>query len=146
MINHNIYKYWYNKHSKSYYGSLIMNRKIILILGLVAIYYSARYQFYGTFMSHAYIAKTLIPYYSPQPKHLLTIWLNVGIVPVVLAVWGTCISDKFNWLFVYIGLSFITCMFGLSSDWGRYSVHLLPLMMMCGLPVIAHFLRQENRR
>ncbi len=112
-----------------------MKRHHILILLLIATYHVWRCAYYGAFLPHAYLAKCLLPYYHSQPLHILATWWRYAAVIPLAATIGIVMERRLRWLGVYLLLSAASCLLGPNSDWCRYTVHLLPLMLVASAPL-----------
>ncbi len=109
--------------------------RLLIILGVISLFYLWKLWFYGTILPHSYLAKNILLYYQAQPVDILLIWKHFAIAAPVMAIIGMFMDIRVRWLGIYILLSAITCLYGIHADWGRYSVHLLPLMLICGAPI-----------
>ncbi len=111
-------------------------KRTAVILGLLTIYYAVRYQYYGTFLPHSYYAKEFMVYYHAQPLNIIYTWGQFALAIPFLAFTGALMDHRVRWLGLYILISGASCLAGPNSDWCRYTVHLLPLMLIAGAPTI----------
>lgn len=111
-------------------------KRALIVLALCGIYYIFRFAYYGTIFSHALLAKRLLTYYQPNPENILNIWRHFAFAAPFLALAGVLMQRRLIWLGIYIAASAAACLLGPHSDWARYSVHLFPLMLIAGAPVM----------
>ena len=114
----------------------IDTRRALIVFALIAIYYTARFQYYGTFLPHSFHAKNLIAYYHSQPLNILETWFRLALAAPLIAFAGALTDCRLRLLGLYILVSAAVCLYGPSSDWCRYTVHLFPLMLIAGAPVL----------
>jgi hypothetical protein len=110
--------------------------KVFIYMALgVCLYYFMRYEYYGTILSNAYLAKQVIIYYQSNPMQMLMTWKTFAIVVPIFAIIGICIDKKLAWLGGYILIFSVACILGTRSDWVRYSVPIFTLMIICCAPI-----------
>ncbi len=111
-------------------------RLSIMVFGLAVVYYGARYYYYYTFLPHSFHAKSLLSYYHSQPWNIIATWARFALVAPLIAFAGALKDCHVRWLGLYILISATSCLAGPNSDWCRYTVHLFPLMLIAGLPML----------
>jgi hypothetical protein len=110
-------------------------KRALIVLGCLAGYWTWKYCYYGTIIPHSLWAKEIMVYYQANPQNIIAIWKKFAIVAPLIALVGIAMDRTKLWLGVYIVLSGTSCLFGPHSDWGRYTVHLLPLIVLAGIPL-----------
>lgn len=98
----------------------------LYILAIIGIYYLARYFYYGDIIPHVMQVKSANPYYSANPHEMLQYWMLYGAT----ILFGLIATFKKSPLGIYCIISLIVYAFGIRADLVRYSVHLLPVMVL----------------
>jgi hypothetical protein len=75
-------------------------------------------------------------YYQPNPQQMIVFWKHFAVAAPIIAIIGMFMNRKLIWLGSYIILSAIICIFSTRSDFVRYSIHLFPLILICGAPIL----------
>ena len=109
--------------------------RLLIILGVISLFYLWKLWFYGTILPHSYLAKNILLYYQSQPIDILFIWKHFALAAPVIALIGAVMDKRVRWLIGYIILAAVACLLGPRADWVRYTVHLFPLMLIAGAPV-----------
>lgn len=91
------------------------------------VFYIAKHEYYGVWISHAFKMKEISTYYQSAPRALIDDWATFSSIPLALGVYGLIKKSRIP-ILVYVAISFLSIAFGPKSDWSRYSVHLLPLL------------------
>ena len=92
-----------------------------------------RIGYYGRALPDAFHFKHIWSAYQPRPSELLDSWQSAAIIAVLLAVGGLArLPDARARLGVgsYLALSIGSLLLGPRSGWARYSIHLLPIVMI----------------
>jgi hypothetical protein len=113
-----------------------MKPRTAVVFATIIVYFTARYAYYGTLIPHAYSAKQLMPYYHSNPMGIINLWTLFAIAVPILAATGAYYEKRFRLMTAYVVLSSMPCLLGLTSDWGRYTAHLFPLMIILGTPIL----------
>jgi hypothetical protein len=104
-----------------------------VVLGIVfSVFYLFKYVYYGTIVSTAVAFKRIATYYLPDPMNVIFVWMGTSMIVSLLATY-TLFSKQFKMygaLLLYVLLSFISVLIGPHSDGARYSIHLLPILMI----------------
>ncbi len=110
--------------------------------------YIFKYFYYGSFVSNAVLFKQIAMYYQPNPRHLLMAWGGTSLIVFFLYIFSFLkIEFKRFWsLHLYLFISMVTLLFGPHSDGGRYSVHLLPIVVIFSGVVLARMLQGKKTR
>jgi hypothetical protein len=106
----------------------------VLVAGLIALYYGARWTYYGTPFGHALAAKQVSLYYYSQPMKIIAAWRTFALTASIIALIGAYTDKRVRWLAGYIILAAVACLLGPNSDWCRYAVPLFPLCLIAGSP------------
>ena len=101
---------------------------VFIIVAVLSTFYVIKYEYYGVWISHAYWMKNITPYYQPNPLELIKLWVIFGSVPLLLGFIGLLQNRKYSSILAFTLLSSLSVLFGPTSDWARYSVHLLPIL------------------
>ena len=107
--------------------------KIILVI--IALFYSLKSLYFGTIIPHSLQFKQLVNYYSPNPMQIIHTWAQYALIVPIMGIIGMFMDTRVRWLGLYIIIALIACLWGPRADWIRYSVVLLPLMLVCGAPL-----------
>jgi len=121
---------------------LVHDRKILdilIVIGIISLFYLFKYLYYGTLISHAVQFKQLTNYYESNPMQIISTWVRYALIVPVMCIIGMIMDIRVRWLGVYIIISIVACLLGPRSDWVRYSVPMLPLMLICGAPVFKNW-------
>lgn len=100
---------------------------IFLLLTLFISFYLIKNHYYGAWISHAFQMKELADYYKPNPLQITRHWALFCSIPLILSI-PAFFHRKFFYIGIYVLVSFISLLTGPSSDWSRYSVHILPIV------------------
>jgi hypothetical protein len=106
---------------------------VALIVG-AGCFYLAKFIYYGIWISHAFAAKGILTYYTPNPLQILLTWKAFALAAPFIAIAGCIMDKRVRWLGVFIGIFAVACLFGPRADWVRYTVPLLPIMLIAGAP------------
>lgn len=103
-----------------------------------------RYGYYGTWVPHSFLFKKIWSAYQPNPDALIEFWQSTALGVVMLAVGGigALRNARRSALVLYIGVSFVSVLFGPSASWARYSIHLLPVLFILAAPPMAFLLKR----
>lgn len=104
-----------------------------VVLGIIFVgIYGFKYIYYGSIVSTAVAFKRIATYYLPNPMNIIFVWGGTSFFVMVLAGYSLIhVKFKKYWsLFLYMILSGFSLFFGPHSDGARYSVHLLPIVMI----------------
>jgi hypothetical protein len=94
---------------------------------LFCIFYIIKFKYYGVWISHAFSMKGIDAYYKSDPWAIINNWISFCSVPAVLGLYVFLTNKKYAPILIYFFISFFSVLFGPTSDWSRYSVHLLPI-------------------
>ena len=110
--------------------------------------YLFKHFYYGSFVSNAVLFKQIAMYYQPNPRHLLMAWGGTSLIVFFLYIFSLLkIEFKRFWsLHLYVAISMVTLLFGPHSDGGRYSVHLLPIIIIFSGVVLSQMLQVKKKR
>ena len=105
----------------------------ISVVIIISVYYLWRYYYYGDIIPHVMQIKNSTSYYHGNPVEMLQYWLLYGSA-VLFALIAS--FNKKQWvLYAYCGIASLVYAFGIRADLVRYSVHLLPVMLILILSV-----------
>lgn len=101
---------------------------LITIMSLYIFYYA----YYGSFFPDAFAFKKIASYYQPNAFYFILVWLGTSFAILVLFFHSIFMrKQKILWfLYLYIFLSFASFIIGPFSDGARYSVHVLPAVII----------------
>jgi hypothetical protein len=119
-----------------------------VVLGIVfSVFYLFKYVYYGTIVSTAVAFKRIATYYLPDPMNVIFVWMGTSMIVSLLATY-TLFSKQFKMygaLLLYVLLSFISVLIGPHSDGARYSIHLLPILMIfAGYGLVLLFKKKQT--
>lgn len=120
----------------AWWGSDRSIKRLAWVVGFLVLYYLARFAYYGSIVSTAVQAKNLMVYYSANPMQIALTWYHFALVAPIIALIGSIIEKRVRWLVMFIALFAAVCLVGPRSDYVRYSVPLLPLMIIAGAPLL----------
>lgn len=89
--------------------------------------------YYGAILPDSFRFKEIWTVYRSNPANLRGVWENTSSFALLLAVGGLgCLPDYRARLGIgaYVALSVVSLTLGPNSGWARYSVHLLPIVMI----------------
>lgn len=111
-------------------ASLILQTGIFFVVVLSL--YGFQYSYYGSFLSDALQFKRIATYYQPTPYQLFYVWGGTSLIITLLAFYSLFLpKPKSLWsLYAYIFLSFASFLTGPYSDGARYTVHILPILII----------------
>jgi len=106
--------------------------ELSVVAFVVASFFAFRMIYYGTLTSGALRLKLAWAEYRPHPVMLLKLWATTTAAALVLACGGLASlrGQQRALIGSYLVLSATWLTFSPSSEWGRYSAHLLPLIMV----------------
>ena len=114
-------------------------KHIAIVLSITGIYYLARYLYYGDIIPHVMQVKNGNPYYHGNPNEMLQHWLSY--CSAVMFGWAAIF--KKNTICLYCLIAYLVYSFGIRADLVRYSVHLLPVMVI----IFLYFaVKQHNKQ
>jgi len=120
---------WHERGNWKYIGT---------IMGIINIYYLARYAYYGDIIPHVMQIKNINPYYQGNPHEMLQYWMLYGSA----VLFGIAVIFKKDSLCLYSLIAYLVYSFGIRADLVRYSVHLLPLMVI----LFIHFSNKQRSK
>ena len=104
-----------------------------------------KYATYGTFLPHAFHLKQITSLYAPNPSSLWLVWRNHALGLLVLGAAGLLTLPRqleSAVLALYVVVSAVSLCLGPYADWARYSVHMLPLMVILACVPLSILLRE----
>lgn len=110
-------------------------------LSVVSGWYIFHYLYYGSFLSNALEFKRIATYYQPNPSALLLIWGGTSFFIVFLSLISIFLPKPKNlWsLYLFGFVSFFSLINGPYSDGARYSVHMLPILVILSSKTLNYF-------
>jgi len=105
----------------------------MLAMFIFLFFYEIKFLYYNVFISHAYEMKKIASYYRSNPIYLIKLWC-VFVSGVVLLALFTMIRKKYFCVLLYFISVYVVLLLGPYSDWGRYSIFLLPIVYAFAAP------------
>lgn len=141
---HEAYRVYKKKKSAKIF--LLQCSAIALVTFLL---YFFKYAYYGTLLSNAVAFKRIATYYQSNPQHFVMVWTGTSLVIVLLsayAIFKKLLKVKEYWsLYVYIVLSVVSFLLGPHSDGARYSIHILPVLIVFAAVTIASLQKRKKK-
>lgn len=121
--------------------------RIGAIAAVGAAFFAFKFLYYGTLLPDSYAFKGVALAYQPQPLRVMELWHATTSTALMLGVAGLAMMPdrrKRNCLALYLCVSIISVLRGPWSEWGRYSIHLLPCVMLLAALCVAELLRNAR--
>lgn len=120
----------------------------MVFLSVTLLYYSFHFLYYGYFISDAFQFKKIATYYQPNPSQLLLAWTGTSFFIVILATYSLLLkkSKSLKSLYIFIFISFLSLIYGPHSDGARYSVHLLPSLVILSSISLNNLIRSDRKK
>lgn len=119
-----------------------------LVVGTVGLSLLAfKFAYYGSVLPDAFRFKQVWSAYQPRPAELFDTWQATSGIAVVAAVGGLGVLKTWRArlaLCAYLGLSAFALATGPRSGWARYSIHLLPIVMILAATCVATLLERQR--
>ena len=103
-----------------------------MIAGVCALFFAFKWLTYGALLPDAFLLKRITALYAPRPKELWGVWSRSSAALLLLALGGlTRLRRRAEdlGLIGYLSVSVLSVVLGPFSDWARYSLHLLPIVV-----------------
>ena len=103
------------------------------VFGCLAAFLLFKYLTYGTLLPHAFHLKQITALYAPNPSALWSVWRDHALGLLALGTAGLLtLPRRFESavLVLYVLVSAVSLCLGPFADWARYSVHMLPLVVI----------------
>ncbi len=114
---------------------------------LIGLFYFFLYDYYGSFLPNSFIFKKNVAYYQPRIMTIFLIWISCAGMLLLLSLIESIrnFAWKYFSIYLYIIVSILSFIIGPYSDGARYTVHILPIIVIFGSLVLVRINKSKNK-